>query len=297
MIRSNFAAAAVAALIAGSALAGCSSNAGFGGTPPAPVGPQGGATNPPGVVGTPGPNDSPLPTPTPSTPLVVDSSTARLAYDASATDPVKAPRLVELTFALNNPGASPMPVSNLSVATDTNPAVSVPLALQALPNQDTQETLVAVASPKDPSKAKQLSLTFGDGKNTMLAQSTVDFPTPADSTLTPLDAKQAAGGVSVDDVSVTSVIAPGSGLHYDVTFSLTNAGKSKVSIAYFTVTPPKSDSVKIVVPIELPARTGAAPLSIVVPYVGKAKTLPDGKYTVSASDGTSSVATGSGPLL
>lgn len=297
MIRPNFAAAAFAALIAGSLLASCSSNAGFGGAPPAPPGPQGNATNPPGSSGSPFPGDTPQPSPTPDTPLVVDSSAARLAYDASAADPVKAPRLVELTFALNNPGASPLPVSNLSVVTDSNPAVSVPLALQALPNQDTQETLVAIAPPKDPSKAKQLSMTFADGKSTMLAQSTLDFPTPEDLTMTPLDDKQAAGGVTVDDVSVSSVVAPGSGLHYDVTFSLTNAGKSKVSIAYFTVTPAKGDSVKIVVPIELPARTGAAPISIVIPYTGKAKTLPDGKYAVSASDGKSTVAEGSGPLL
>jgi hypothetical protein len=300
MIRPTFSQLAVAAMLAVATLAGCSSNAGFGASPPfQPQAPN--PTNPPFAGGTPVPGASAVPTATPTTPLTVDSATARFAYDASAADPVKAPRLVEITFALNNPGASPMPVPNLAVAADTNAPVNIPLSLQAQANQDTVETLVAIAPPKDYSKTKQLSVTFGDGKSSVLAQDTIDFPTDADPVVSELDKKQPVAATSLDDVAVTSISAPGSGLHYDLTFSLTNASNSKASIAFITVTPPKGDPVKIAVPIDQPARTGTAPISVVVPYLGKdaakAKALPDGKYSIAASDGKNTIASGSGPLL
>ncbi len=296
MKRASIAGYLACAALAAALVAACSSNAGFGGTPPY----QGGQPNQtPSQNGAASPFDGETSQPeaTPQTPLSVDSASARLAYDAYAADPVKAPRLVEVTFALSNPQASPMPIGDLAITPDNAKATHVALSLQALPQQDTVETLVAVAPPKDASKTKQLALTFGDGKGTMLAQDTVDYPTSSDVTMTPLDKKAPAGGLSIDDVSVSSISAPGSGLHYDLTFSATNAGTSDVSIAYFTVTPPKSDAVKIAIPVKVAARSEMAPISIVVPYNGKSKTLPTGKYEVDASDGKSTLASNSGPLL
>ena len=294
---------AAAAMIAAAFLAACSSNAGFGGAPPY----QNSGPNPTPFAGggTPfvGAATSPEPGETPTTPLTVDSSSARLAYDAYAADPVKAPRLVEITFALNNPEATPMPVGDVAIAPDNAPTSHVALALQALPQQDTVETLVAIAPPKDPSKTKQIKLTFGDGKGATLASSTVDYPTAVDPTMTQLDKKRPSGALTIDDISITAISAPRPGLHYDLTFSATNASQNDAAIAYFTVTPPKSGPsdvpapVKIAVPIKLPARTEMSAISIVVPYPTKAKTLPSGKYVVEASDGKSTLAQGSGPLL
>jgi len=281
--------------VAAAAVTGCSSNAGFGTPPPIGSEPQGNATNPPMVSPQPFVSPTPQPTPTPATPLQVDSASARLAYDASAADPVKAPRLVEVTFALNNPGATPMPISNVAIAADSNPPANVGLSLQALGNQDTTETLVAVAPPKDPSKVRQLTLNFTGGKNVLLATSTIDFPGNSDFVAIPLEKSQPAGGLSVDDISITYISAPGKGPHYDLTFAVTNAGTAKQSIAFFTVAPPKGEAVKLAIPIVLPARTQTAPVSVVVPYAGKS--LPSGKYTVTASDGTNSLASGTGPLL
>ena len=292
---------AAAATMAAALLAACSSNAGFGGAPPY----QNGAPNPTPFAGNGSPfgGTSPEAAATPETTLTVDSASARVAYDAYAADPVKAPRLVEVTFALNNPEATPMPVSDVAIAPDNAPTSHVALALQALPEQDTVETLVAIAPPKDPSKTKQIKLTFSDGKGAMLASSTVDYPTAADPTMTSLDKKRPNGALTIDDISITTISAPGPGLHYDLTFSATNASQTDAAIAYFTVTPPKSGpndvpgTVKIAVPIKLPARTEMSAISIVVPYSTKAKTLPSGKYVVEASDGKSTLAQGSGPLL
>jgi len=298
-VESTFTRAALATILAAATIAGCSSGAGFGGGPPSyPVGQQpGGPTPANGYGASPFPGESPDQSPTPTTPLGVDSATARFAYDASASDPVKSPPLVEVTFALGNDGPSPLPVGDVAVAADTAAATHVPVSLQAVPDQDTVETIIAVAPPKDYSKTKQLALTFGDGKGKMLAQDSIDFPTTLAPTMTALDKKQSPGGVTIDDVSVSSLQAPGSGFHYDLTFSATNASTADASIAFFTVTPPKSDSVKIVIPVKIPARSEMSPISIVVPYVGKSKTLPSGSYAVTASDGKTTIAQGSGPLL
>src|SRR5207253_9431530 len=118
---------------------------------------------------------------------------------------------------------------------------------------------VAVPSPKEPAKAKQIALTFGNGKGPMLAQTSIDFPANFDVALTPLDKKRPAGGVTVDDVAISRVnVAGGGGLRYDCTFSLTNASAKKVSVTSFTVTPPKGDAVKVALPVELPGRTETA---------------------------------------
>lgn len=294
------------AVLCAAALAGCSSGAGFGSPPPYPNAPQ-----PQGTVqsGGGGANEAPGATPTPNTPLSVDSASARDAYDASAADPEKAPRLVEVTFALASTLASPMPIPNVSIAADKNPAVNIPLSLSAQPNQDTVETMVAVAPPKDPTVTKSLNLIFGDGKKLVLAEDSVDFPEPDDPTMTALDKSEPAGGVSIDDVAITGLIAPGSGLHYDVTFSITNRTKKDASIVSFTVTPPaeppakKGDQPiaypsKFTLAIVVPARNQMAPISVVIPYPGKAKALLSGSYAITASDKTGAqLAQGSGPLL
>jgi hypothetical protein len=305
MTKAMFSRAAVAALIAAAAVAGCSSGAGFGTPPPYPNAPQ----TQPTAVGNGQNGEMPQASPTPDTPLSVDSATARFAYDASAADPVKGARLVEITFALASTLASPMPVPNVAIAADKNPAVNIPLTLQALPNQDTVETMVAVAPPKDDSDTSNISLKFGDGKKLLLAEDTIDYPEQQDPTMTPLDKKQPAGNVTVDDIAISSVTAPGSGLHFDLTFSVTNSSKKDADIAYFTVTPPaeppdkKGDQpiaypVKFVIPVQVPARNSMAPISVVIPYQGKAKALPTGSYAVTASDkSANTVAQGSGPLL
>lgn len=283
-------------------LAACSSNAGFGGAPPYPGGqpnptPYNAGSTPAFGSGSPGPTDGP------DTPLSVDSANARFAYDSYAADPVKAPRLVEVTFALSNENDSAMTIGDLAIAADKATPTHVKMSLNALANQDTVETLVAIAGPKDPTKTKQLALTFGDGKGLLLAEDTIDFPTAADPVMTPLDSKRPAGGLTIDDVAVTPLTAPGSGLHYDVTFSATNASKNDASIAYFTITPPTNDTdkvaspVKVAVPVKLTARTEMAAISIIMTYSGKSKTLPSGKYEVDASDGKSTIAQANGPLL
>lgn len=296
---------ALSFLVAGAAtiaLTACSSNAGFGGAPPYPPAqsnatPYNAGATPPFGGGSPGPSQAP------DTPLSVDSANARFAYDAYAADPVKAPRLVEVTFALANDNDSAMTVGDLAIAADKGTPTHVKLSLNSLPNQDTVETLVAIAGPKDPTKTKQLALTFGDGKGQLLAEETIDFPTAADPAMTSLDSKRPAGGLTIDDVAVTPLSAPGPGLHYDVTFSATNASKNDESIAYFIVTPPTNDTdkvaspVKVAVPVKIPARTEMAAISVVVTYSGKSKTLPSGKYEVDASDGKSTIAQASGPLL
>ena len=298
MNRTALTRAAFGALVAGSMIAGCSSNAGFGGAPPYNA-PQPGPTGQGALSNSPYPGETPPEgaTPVPNTPLTVDSADARFAYDGYAADPVKAPHLVEITFALNNPGASPLPVAQVAVATETAPPTKIALSLQAPANQDTVETQIAITPPKDFSKTKQLTLTFTDPKSTLLAQDTIDFPTLADPTMTALDKKRPAGGLSIDDIAVSSIQSPGGGLHYDLTFSATNAGSSDASIAFFTVTPPKSDTVKIAIPIKIPARTEMSPISVIVPYSGKSKTLPTGKYDITASDGKSAIAEATGPLL
>lgn len=304
MIRPSFPrVAALTAVVAISvSAAACSSNAGFGGAPPYPPGqtnatPYNAGATPPFGSGSPGPTDAP------DTPLSVDSANARFAYDSYAADPVKAPRLVEVTFALNNQNDSAMTVGDLAIAADKATPTHVKMSVQALPNQDTVETLVAIAGPKDPTKTKQLALTFGDGKGQLLAEDTIDFPAATDPVMTPLDSKRPAGGLTIDDVAVTPLNAPGPGMHYDVTFSATNASKNDASIAAFIVTPPTNDTdkvaspVKLAIPIKVPARTEMAAISIVMTYSGKSKTLPTGKYEVDASDGKSTIAQASGPLL
>lgn len=295
-------AVAVAIALVSSFTAACSSNAGFGGAPPYSPGqpnstPYNAGATPAFGSGSPGPTDAP------DTPLSVDSANARFAYDSYAADPVKAPRLVEVTFALSNENDSPMTIGDLAISADKATPTHVKMSVQALANQDTVETLVAIAGPKDPTKTKQLALTFGDGKGTLLAQDTVDFPTAADPVMTAIDSKRPAGGLTIDDVAVTPLNAPGAGMHYDVTFSATNASKNDASIAFFTITPPTNDTdkvaapVKVAVPVKLPARTEMAAISVIVTYSGKSKTLPSGKYEVDASDGKSTIAQANGPLL
>jgi hypothetical protein len=308
MNRTSSSLAALAVLLAFSAIAGCSSGAGFGSPPPYPPAPQAGSTVQPGSSGQNG-NEGPDSSPTPETPLSVDSATARFAYDASAADPVKASRLVEVTFALASTLASPMPVPNVAIAADKAPAVNIPLTLTAAPGQDTVETMVAVASPKDDTDTKSLELTFGDGKKLVLAGDTIDYPDHDDPAMTPLDDKVKAGGVSLDDVAITPLLSPIGGLHFDLTFSITNASKKDANIAAFTVIPPKEPPakqgdqpqaypVRFVIPIDVTARSSMDPMSVVIPYYGKAKTLPSGTYDLVATDKSgNSIAQNSGPLL
>lgn len=298
--------AAAAAL----ALGACSSGSGFGSPPPYPNGPQPGQTNQPEGSGGNNNNQNPNASPTPNTPLSVDSASARFGYDASAADPVKAPHLVELTFALQNPTAASMQVSSVAIAADDNPATNVALALSAAPKIDTQETMVAVAAPSDDSDTKNLTLTFSNlTTKGPVAEDTIDYPQDDGSTMTDLDSKVAVGAPTLDDIAITPIIAPGKGLHFDLTFSMTNPSKKDVNVVSFTITPPKEPAakpgdqptaypVKIVIPTTVPARNEMAPVSIVVPYEGKAKSLPAGTYDLVASDKNGNpIAENSGPLL
>jgi len=91
------------------------------------------------------------------------------------------------------------------------------------------------------------------------------------------------------------VTGPGSGLHYECTFGLVNASGVKVVIDNFTVTPPKGSPVTIAVPITVPSRTSSSLTTFVLPYSGKS--LPGGKYTLTANSANSPLAQATTGLL
>lgn len=300
------------AFAASALLAACSTNAGFGtpATGPQPVGP---GNYPNGVMTSPLPSGSILPTggtlgvmaeptasasplatasPLPNT-LTIEGASLHLAYDGSAADPVKAPRQLELAFALQNTMPKAVKISDIKVKTDTAIVGDEPVSVVAPANQTSQAAFVTLKTADDPQKYKQLKIDFLDDTKKVISSQTLDVPQP-DFAFTPLGEKHPKGGVSIDSVEISRV-AEAAGLHYECTFSLTNAGTTPAQISHFEITPPKGPTVKVAIPLTVPARSTSGFVSIVLPFSGKA--LPAGTYAVAAMQGKTSVAKGSSILL
>jgi hypothetical protein len=285
---------AAGALVAAALLAACSQNAGFG-APPVP-GPPAPAAQP-GSQGTgpQGANASASPGAPSDSQLTIVSTTARFAYDGAEDDPVKAPRLIELAYALKNATTKAITVSKLSVGADAGVVVGdTKLDLTIPPDTTTDVKLVAFKSNKTDSYAKTVTMTFLDSAGKTIVTGTADMP-PTDLPFVPLDEKDPKGGLSVDGVEISAVSVAGAGPHYEVTLAMTNAGAAKVDVDSFSVIAPKSAAVKVAIPMTIPARTTTGFISIIVPFKGKA--LPDGDYTVNAVNTSGTLAKSTGALL
>jgi hypothetical protein len=287
-----------AALCAVAALCvACSQNAGFGAppvpAPPAPVAPQAIASG-----ATPGPNgvtSSASPAAASDQALSIVSATGRYAYDGSETDPVKATRFIELAYALKNATSKAVTIAKVSVASDAGAAVGdMKFSVTVAPGATTDVALAAIKAKKELQFLKSVTMTFTDDKGKTLAVGTAELP-PTDLPYMPLDEKDPKGAASVDGIEVSSVQVAGGGLHYEVTFALTNAGTGKVDLDGFSIAPPKSPSLKVNVPMTIPPRTTTGFISIVLPFKGK--TLPDGDYSINAVNGSATLAKASGALL
>jgi hypothetical protein len=276
----------------------CSANGGFGSPNPMPPqqaypGQPLGATPAPSGS-SPNPYVSPGPSSSPDS-IYLSSNVLRAAYDGSAADPVKAARLLEITFGFKNPTADPDSLSTLTVSTDGDPAGRrIGLALAIPPGKATDVAVVAVSLKQDFVKVKHITLTFDNPDEDDLAITTVD-PPALTLTFTPLDAKQPTGALTIDGIDFSHVTGPGSGLHYECTFGLINASGAKVSIDNFTVTPPKGSPITVPVPVEVPARNSSSLMTIILPYSGKS--LPAGKYTVTANAANNPLAQATTGLL
>jgi hypothetical protein len=276
----------------------CSANGGFGSPNPMPPqqaypGQPLGATPVPSGA-SPGAFVSAGPTTSPDT-IYLSSSVVRAAYDGSAADPVKAARLLEISFGFKNPTESPDTLSTLTVATDGDPGgkrLGMSLKIPALKSSDV--AVVAESLKQEFAKVKHITLTFDNPDGDSLATTTLD-PPALTLTFTPLDAKQPTGALSIAGIDFSHVDGPGSGLHYECTFGFINASGAKVSIDSFTVTPPKGSPVTVAVPVEIPSRTSSSLMTIVLPYSGKS--LPAGKYTVTANAANNPLAQATTGLL
>jgi len=299
-------------------LAGCSTNAGFG-TPvsgPNPVNnqqPYG--QQPYGVSPTPmvsgsfqpftrslGPPSpvpsgsvppaSPTPTPAPNT-LSIVGPALRLAYDGSAKDPTKAPRLLELSFALQNTTQNSAKVTSIVVHAEQTALGESSVAVSAAPGDISPVTTLVLKTTSDPTQYKELLVSFLDDTKKMIGSTKLDVP-PMETDFTSLDEKHPKGPLSIDSVEITSIDA-GKTPHYDCTFALTNASGNPVAITAFEIKPPKGDSVTVPLQLPVSARSVSGFISIVVPYSGKA--LPSGSYSVTAMQNVSAAAKATAVLL
>jgi hypothetical protein len=279
---------------------GCSQNAGFGAPPAAPYpGPanQTQATTSPNPLGSGlglASSGSPNPNASAASVLGVAGASARYAYDGADPDPAKAGRLVELAFAFRNPTNAAVVMTKVQASLDKDAVGEAPLKITAQANATSDVALVALRPKKDLAQAKRLNLAFLDDKDKIALQTSVDLP-PTDMPFVPLDDKDPKGGTSIDGVEVSRVVSADSGLHYEITFALTNAGTSKVNIDGFTLTAPKSAAQKVHLGLTLPPRTTTGFISMILPFKGKA--LPNGDYLISAQGGNAVVAKSSGALL
>ncbi len=297
-------------------LAGCSTNAGFG-TPvsgPNPVsnqnqpygqpfgvspGPSVSGSIPPyfmrqGVSPAPSPQGSPTPTPTPiPNTISIVGPALRLAYDGSAKDPVKAPRVLELSFALQNTTKNSAKVTSVAAYADKTALGSSPVAVSAAPGDISEVAALAIKTSDDPLKYKEVMLNFLDDSKKMIGSVNLDVP-PMDTQFTSLDEKHPKGPFSIDSVEISAIAAP-KGAHYECTFAVTNASATAVSVTEFDIKPPKGDAVKVAIPLPVPARSVSGFVSIVVPYNGK--TVAPGTYTVTAMQNGTPVARATAMLL
>ena len=292
-----------AALLTAAAIAAaCSQNAGFSAPPvpgpPVPANAQA-APLPSGSPGAypgnnavaPGASASPAAA---SQALTVVSATGRFAYDGSESDPMTAPRLLELAFALKNPTAKAITISKLTATGEKNVAVGeAKVSLTIPPGATSDVVLIAFKPTKDAMYVKTVTMTFADDKGAALAAGNADLP-PTDLPFVPLDVKDPQGGLTVDGVEV-SAVQLGSGLHYEVTFAMTNAGQTKADLNAFSIAPPKSPAARVSLSLTIPPRTTTGFISVILPFKGKS--LPDGDYAVNVLNGTTSIAKATGVLL
>jgi hypothetical protein len=292
-------------------LAGCSTNAGFG-TPvsgPNPVNPNQpyGLSPAPSVSGSIQPLDmrpgapteaspfgspEPSPTPVPNT-LYIVGAALRLAYDGSAKEPVKAQRMLELSFALQNTTQNSAKVASVAAYADKIALGTSLVTVKASPGQTSEVAAVALRTGDDPLKYKEVMLTFLDDSKKMIGSVKLEVP-PIDNSFTSLDEKHPKGPFSIDSVEI-SQIGSGQGPHFECTFALTNASATAVSVTELDIKPPKGDPIKLAIPLAVPARSVSGFVSIVVPYNGKS--LPSGSYTVSALQNGTTAAKASAVLL
>jgi hypothetical protein len=227
--------------------------------------------------------------------LSIVSATGRYAYDGAESDPVKALRFIELAYALKNSTSKAVTIAKVSVASDTGVAVGdLKLSVTVAPGGTSDVALAAFKAKKELQFLKSVTMTFTDDKGKTLAIGTAELP-PTDMPYMPLDEKDPKGATSVDGVEISSVQVAGAGLHYEVTFALTNAAATKVDLDGFSIAPPKSPPLKVNVPLTIPPRTTTGFISIVLPFKGKS--LPDGDYSINAVNGTVTLAKATGALL
>lgn len=288
-----------AALLTAAAIAAsCSQNAGFSAPPvpgpPVPANPQAQAPNAsPGANGA-SPSGSASPGAAIQV-LSVVSATGRYAYDGSESDPTRAPRLIELAFALKNPTQKAVTVSTLTATGESNVAIgTAKLAMTLAPGATGDVTLVAFKLKKDATFVKTVTMTFADDKGAALAAGNADLP-PTDLPFVPLDVKDPKGGLSVDGVEISSVQLASGGQHYEVTFAMTNASEIKADLSAFSIAPPKTAAARVSIIMTIPPRTTTGFISIILPFKGKS--LPDGDYSINALNGSASVAKATGALL
>ena len=293
------------------ALAACSTNAGFG-TPasgPQPLGPgypNAASPVPSGSIvplesgapisGSPGPESSASPlntaTPIPDT-LTVEGASLHLAYDASVADPVKAPRLLELAFALQNTTHKTAKVADVKVSSDNTAVAEQAVSVTAPAGQTSQAAFATLKTSQDPTRYKQLNIDFIDDAKKPIGTQKLDVP-QQDFAFTSLDEKHPKGGVSIDSVEISKVDSAG-GPHYECTFALTNASATQAQISQFVIAPPKGPATKVSIPVVVPARSTSGFVSIVLAYNGKA--LPGGSYGITAMQNANTIAKGSANLL
>ena len=283
-------------------VAGCSTNAGFGtpATGPQPVNngypQQGGPTGMPNPGGgiEPAPTGSPVPSPTPvPNTLSIVGAALRLAYDGTAQDPLKAARLLELSFALQNTTQSAAKITKVSPRAGATAFPDATVSVNAPAGQTSAVASLVLKAPEDLSKNRApLLIAFLDGQK-MIGSSKLDMPVQ-DASFTGLDDKHPKGALSIDGAEI-SPISAGQGTTFECTFAVTNPGMLPASISEFDIKPPKGATIKLAIPMVVPLRSASGFISIVVPYNGK--TLPSGSYLITAQQNGLVLASASAVLL
>jgi predicted small secreted protein len=292
--------------LAAALLAACSTNAGFGtpATEPQPMNngyPQSTITSPgplasgmynPNAIASPLGSPPPSPTPVPNT-LSIVGAALRLAYDASAKDPVKAPRLLELSFALQNTTQNAAKISTVSGRAVLTQLPDIAVDVSAPANQTSQVASVVVKSPDDPQKYKMILFSFLDAQRKLIGTANLDVP-PQDESFTGLDEHHPKGALSIDGAEI-SPIDVGPGAFFECTFALTNPSLTPASVSEFDIKPPKGQIIRIAIPMVVPMRSASGFVSMVVPYNGKV--LPSGDYLITAQQNGLTLASASAVLL
>jgi hypothetical protein len=289
-------------------LAGCSTNAGFGtpATGPNPVQPYG---QPMGVSPTPmlsgsalpyipgelpeGPGAGPTtPTPAPNSISIVGPA-LRLAYDGSVKDPTKAPRMLELSFALENTTQNAAKVSNVVAHSGSTALGTSPISVSAAPGQTSEVVALVLKTSDDPSKYKDVDLSFLDDAKKMVGSAKLDVP-PMETQFTSLDDKHPKGPFSIDSLEISSINV-GKSPHFESTFALTNASSIPMTVTEFDIKPPKGNTIKVALLLPVPARSVSGFISFVLPYDGQA--VPSGNYTITAMQSVNAEARATAVLL